>query len=66
MNQDVNGWLFVPGALLMILACSTEDCRFIIGFGIASLVLLFFSFDVNCNPKRIKRLWMLAKKGRLQ
>lgn len=56
MNQDVNGWLFVPGALLMILACSTEDCRFIIGLGIAGGILLFFSFRENRNPYRLRRM----------
>lgn len=66
MNRDVNGWLASPGILLAMIACNVLDCRQIIGFMIASFILLFFSFQENRNPKRLKRLWMLAKKGRPQ
>ena len=65
MDNDINGWLAGSGMLLMILACSTEDCGFIIGFSIAGLALLFFSLNENRNPERLKRLWLLAKRGRL-
>jgi len=65
-GRNVSSWLLVPGVLLAICAGSATDCRLIVGLGAVSVVLMFFSFEVNRNPKRLKRLWMLAKKGRLQ
>lgn len=65
-GHKINSWLLVLGALLAICAVSATDCRFIVGFGAVSVILMFFSFEVNRNPKRLKRLWMLAKKGHPQ
>ncbi len=64
--MNLNDWLFVPGVLMILIACNTDCMAAIIGFGIASFVLLFFSFKENRNPKRLKRLWLLAKKGHPQ
>lgn len=65
MNEDMNGWLGGVGAILLILACSTQDNNLIIGLCAVGGIFVFFSFNENRNPERLKRLWMLAKRGRL-
>jgi len=54
--NDPKGWMFGLGAALIVLACSTEDCRLISSFGALGSILMFFSFKEYRNANRLRRM----------